>query len=221
MSAILSGIDEAGRGPVIGPLVLACVSLDAEGVETLRDLGVRDSKKMTALRRRKLEPEIKNISLEWSIAKISASDIDRLRKRMSLNVIEAVKTAELIIALKKRPTTIYIDATDSIAEDYQKKIVAHLNKLNPAYEIPQLVCEHKADDTYIPTSAASVIAKVERDRDIEALQRVYGDIGSGYPSGELTQKFIRRLLKDGPLPPFVRRSWETVNKSKQSSLSDF
>lgn len=221
MSAIFCGIDEAGRGPVIGPLVLGCVSLDERGAEKLKRLGVRDSKKMSPSRREALEPEIKRVSVEWSLVKLSPSDIDRLRKKMSLNVLEAIKTAELIVSLKKKPTKIFVDATDNVAEDYQKKIISHIQKINTKYDVPEFVCEHKADDRYIPVSAASVIAKVERDRDIEALRSIYGEIGSGYPSDEVTQKFIRGLVKDGNLPPFVRRSWETVDKSKQSTLTDF
>lgn len=221
MSGISCGVDEAGRGPVIGPMILACVCLDDAGVERLKGLGVRDSKKISPRRRVALEPEIKKVCVEWVIAKISASEIDRMRKKMSLNLLEAIKTAELIVSLKVKPDKIFIDATDSIAGDYKIRIVDHITKIKPDYVFPEIVCEHKADDNYIPASAASVIAKVERDRFIEGLKETYGDFGSGYPSDELTQKFVRHLVREGNLPSFVRRSWETVDKLKQSTLGEF
>lgn len=218
---IRSGVDEAGRGPVIGPLVLGIVTLDQEGQDHLKSLGVRDSKKISAPRRRTLEPEIKKTSIEWKLLKIQPADIDRLRKTMSLNVIEAVKTAELILSLETTPNKIFIDATDNISDNYKKKIVDRIQELNQDYKLPEIVCEHKADDKYVPASAASVLAKVERDRDIEKLKAEYGDIGSGYPSDEVTQVFLKKLIRAGSLPSFVRRSWKTVEKSRQAALTDY
>ncbi|MFH1788897.1 MAG: ribonuclease HII [Candidatus Altiarchaeota archaeon] len=221
MKAISCGVDEAGRGPVIGPLVLACVCLDDAGIDRLKDLGVRDSKKIAPRRRVALEPEVKKASVEWALVEISPAEIDRMRKKMSLNVLEAIKTAELITSLKVKPDRIFIDATDSIAANYEEKIVFHIHKIKPDYVLPEIFCEHKADDKYVPASAASILAKVERDRVIEELKQVHGDFGSGYPSDELTQKFIRMLVREGDLPAFVRRSWDTVDKSKQSTLGEF
>ncbi len=221
MKDVFCGIDEAGRGPVIGSLVMACVCLDEKSIRKLKGLGVRDSKKMTPKKREELEPVIKELALEWSTIKITPQEIDKLRKKKSLNVIEADKTAELILSLTVKPSKIFVDATDSIAKNYEKKIIDQIVKLNPEYKIPKMVCEHRADDKYIPASAASVIAKVERDREIEELKKEYGNIGSGYPSDERTQKFVRKLVREGSLPSFVRRSWGTVNKLKQSSLSEF
>lgn len=221
MNKLSCGVDEAGRGPVIGPLVLACVILDNQGIENLKKLGVRDSKRLSPSKRESLEPEIMSEAVEWKLAKISPQEIDVSRKRISLNVLEAAKTAELILSLKNTPEKIFIDAADSIEEEYKKKIIFQIKQKNPEYEIPEMVCEHKADDNYVPVSAASVLAKVERDRVIEKLREEYGNFGSGYPSDELTQKFIRRLVLGGNLPYFVRRSWQTVDKSRQSSLVDF
>jgi len=218
---ISCGIDEAGRGPVIGPLVLAAVVVDDSGLARLKKLNVRDSKKISAGRRGELEPEIKKLALEYKIIKISPSDIDRLRKKMSLNVLEADKMAELILSLVTVPEKVYVDSADNVPEDFREKIVSYINRLHPDYKIPEIISENKADDKYLEVGAASVLAKVERDRVIEHLVREHGDLGSGYPSDEVTQKFIKKLIKDGELPHYVRRSWNTVDKAKQSKLEDF
>ncbi|MBU0761453.1 MAG: ribonuclease HII, partial [Candidatus Altiarchaeota archaeon] len=77
---------------------------------------------------------------------------------------------------------------------------------------------HKADDKYAEASAASILAKVERDRDIEKLKDIWGDFGSGYPSDPLTQDFIRKLREKGAYPDFIRKSWSTVSSEKQAKL---
>lgn len=222
MANLFAGIDEAGRGPVIGPMVLACAVIDEDGAEKLRKLRVRDSKKVAPGRREHLEPLIKSIVKEWAMVKVQPWEIDSLRRKMSLNVIEAKKTAQLILSLGHKPGRITVDATDNIAADYKKKIVDEIKVLKPAYRLPEIVSEHKADVNYIEVSAASIIAKVERDRDIEELKLKYGNFGSGYPSDELTQKFLKDMMRrGGVLPDYVRKSWNTVNKSKQASLGEF
>ncbi len=215
------GIDEAGRGPVIGPLVLAIAVLDEEGCDKLRELRVRDSKKIAVKRRNHLMPLVKKIAVEWNSIYIQPKDIDRLRKKMSLNLIEAYKTAELITGLKTKPDIIYVDATDSIAENYKKRILACIESVDPKAIVPKIIAEHRADDTYIEASAASIIAKVERDDYIEKLKEKHGDFGSGYPSDPTTKQFVDKLVREGNLPDYVRKSWGTIEKSKQSSLDDF
>ena len=222
LASLFCGIDEAGRGPVIGPMVLCCASVDRKGMEKLAKLRVRDSKKVSPGRREHLEPLIKTIVEEWVIAKISPREIDVMRKSISLNALEAIKTAQLIVSLKQKPTRITVDATDNIAEDYRKRIVDHIKILKPDYRVPEFISEHKADVNYIEVSAASIIAKVERDREIEELKKKHGDFGSGYPADPLTQKFLHELVRrEGGLPDFVRKSWNTVSKSRQATLGDF
>ncbi len=221
-----AGIDEAGRGPVIGPMVMACAVLDDESCESLRAMGVRDSKKMTPKRREKLYPIVCDICTEWKTVHITAMQIDRLRAKMSLNQVEAVESAKMIMALKTDPKSVYIDSTDTVTENYKKRIEDYILGKYPGKKYPQLVCEHRADDTYIEASAASVLAKVERDRAIEKLKSKWGDFGSGYPADPLTKAFISKLMKEDQLPYYVRKSWNTVqrnivNKKKQSALNDF
>lgn len=216
---LVCGVDEAGRGPVFGPMVIGCVVLDDAGREELRRLNVKDSKKLSAERRGDLEPEIKKAAVEWSLARISASEIDRMRMRMSLNDVEATKIADLICALTKRPGRVIVDAADPVADNFRKRIDRFLSEKNRL--IPEILSEHRADDRYIEVSAASVLAKVARDREIEELRRLHGDIGSGYPSDEVTQRFLRKLSAEGELPDYVRRSWSTVGRSSQTTLGEY
>lgn len=221
MDEIVCGIDEAGRGPVIGPMVMGCAVFDDRGREELKKLNVRDSKKVAPSRRLSLEPAIKEIALEWSLIKVFPWEIDWLRKRHSLNVIEAMKIAEMITALGNTPHRIIVDSADTVPEEYRKKIIHYMNSTHEDFIIPEIISEHKADDRYIEVSAASILAKVERDREIEKLKEEYGEFGSGYPADELTKEFIRKLMRDGELPEFVRKSWNTVDKSKQRKLFEF
>lgn len=216
---IVCGIDEAGRGPVIGPMVMGCVVLDENGRKKLAGLKIRDSKKVAPSRRLSLEPLIKKYALEWNIAKIYPQEIDLRRKKISLNVIEAMKIADLIVSLESNPDRIIVDAADSVAENFKNRIMEFLN--GKMTDIPEIVSEHRADDRYIEVSAASILAKVERDREIEILKDKHGELGSGYPSDEITQKFVKNLVRNGELPDFVRRSWNTVNRKKQTMLGEF
>jgi ribonuclease HII len=216
---IVCGIDEAGRGPVIGPMVMGCAVFDEVGGDKLRELKVRDSKKVAPSRRLSLEPLIKEYAVEWGLIKVYPQEIDLRRKKTSLNMIEALKIAELISSLESNPDKIIVDSADSIAENFRGKITGFLNK--KGVSIPEIISEHKADDRYIEVSAASILAKVERDREIEILKSKYGELGSGYPSDEVTQGFIKNLVRNGELPDYVRKSWNTVNRKKQTSLSEF
>jgi len=209
------------KGPVIGPLVIGCVILDDDGREELRKLNVRDSKKVARSRRESLEVRIKDLAVEYRIAKIQANEIDWLRKKDSLNLIEARKIAELIMSLENSPHRVIVDAVDTVAENYKTRIMQCINSINDDFRIPELISEHKADDNYLEVSAASILAKVERDREIELLKEELGEFGSGYPSDAVTQEFIRRIVREGNLPPCIRRSWNTLDKSKQTSLWEF
>lgn len=221
-SGLDAGVDEAGRGPVIGPMVMAIAVLDKKASEQLKSMGVRDSKKMTAKNRQRMYPIVCELCAEKKTVHISPAKIDLLRSRMSLNQAEAIESAKLIMALKTNPKRVYVDSTDSVAQNYKKRIEDHMRSKYPGRPYPTLICEHRADDKYVQASAASVLAKVERDREIERLKIEWGDFGSGYPADPLTQKFISEIIKGGELPDMVRKSWNTVKKDRaQSSLDSF
>lgn len=209
------GVDEAGRGPVIGPMVVAgvCASRDA-----LIRLGVKDSKKLSPKRREKLAKEIREVASQIVVLVVEPEEIDALRREMSLNEIEVELFARIISKMKDR--VIYVDAADVDEERFAREIVARVEK------DVEIISKHRADSLFPEVSAASIIAKVERDRRIEELKKEIGDFGSGYPADERTKEYLKEYFKKhGDLPPHVRRSWKSarrfLNKKGQSNLGDF
>lgn len=210
---LICGIDEAGRGPVIGPLVVAGIVVDEDGLQRLIQLGVRDSKLLSPKRRGELAEQILNIARNYSIVRVQPSEIDavveRGRRLNRLNRLEARVMARIISEL--RPDVVYIDASDVSPERFKQHILEEL-----PFKI-EVISEHKADRRYPVVSAASIVAKVMRDRDIEDLRRRYGDFGSGYPSDPRTINFLRSWAeKHNSLPDFVRKSWKTAKEILKS-----
>ena len=205
--SIICGIDEAGRGPVIGPLILCGVCFEESQLPFLKKIGVRDSKKLSPKRRKELAKTIKDNCLSFEIINVSAKEIDkRETDRITLNRLEELKMADIINKLK--PDEIYIDAADVNEERFGKSIERLLD-----YSPNKIVSKHKADDLFPIVSAASIIAKDTRDDVIDKFKQKYGDIGSGYPSDKRTTDFLRNWIKKNKnFPPFVRISWETTKK---------
>ena len=206
---LICGIDDAGRGPVIGPLVIAGILVDEDGLTELINLGVRDSKTLPPERRERLADEILKIVRGCRVVKVSPSEIDyvvRTGKRLNrLNRLEARVMASIIMDLK--PDVAYVDASDILPDRFKRHIAEELS-----FRV-KIVSEHKADKTYPVVSAASIIAKVERDKEIEGLKRRYGDLGSGYAADPKTLLFLREWIrKYGEYPDFVRKSWKTAKR---------
>lgn len=202
------GIDEAGRGSVLGPLVIAGVIVPEKMDIVLERMGVKDSKRLTPNRRTILSRKLKKM-FEYDLVVISAQDIDNMRADgINLNEIERIGMEKILSNLN--PEKAIVDAVDIKAERFQNKF-ANDTGVN-------VVAEHKADDNYIEVSAASIIAKQERDAHIAEINKDYikmGGIGSGYPSDPITKKFLTNFTYD-EMPDFVRKSWATVEKMKNS-----
>ncbi|MBS7635276.1 ribonuclease HII [Candidatus Bathyarchaeota archaeon] len=220
---LICGIDDAGRGPIIGPLVIAGIVVDEHGLSNLINIGVKDSKILSPRRREHLAAEILKIAENYRIIKVPPSEIDHVvktgKKLNRLNRLEARVMANIIREL--RPDIAYVDASDILPERFRQHI---------AEEIPfkvEIVSEHKADRKYPVVSAASIIAKVERDREIAELKKKYGDFGSGYVADPKTMRFLRRWIENhDSYPDFVRKSWKTIkalmknkDSGRQRSLS--
>lgn len=199
------GIDEAGRGSVIGPLVVCGVAVEEEREKYLGRLKLRDSKKLSPKRRIILARKIRKIA-ECCPVKITAQDIDLLRsKDVNLNQIEKIAIKKIIGELK--PDKAIIDSMDVKPERLKSEVEGYRENL-------EVVSEHKADDKYTLVSAASIVAKVERDKAIANLRKEFPDIGSGYPSDPTTIAFLKEIPYE-EMPDFVRRSWSTVSKMKK------
>ncbi|MDG6219859.1 MAG: ribonuclease HII [Candidatus Thermoplasmatota archaeon] len=219
---MICGVDEAGRGPVLGPLVVAGVALPKEDEKELVRMGAKDSKRLTPARREELSKTIKERWAHHAII-VPAADIDLLRREMTLNVLEANLFAAVIEHFPEANHA-YVDSADVNEEGFSIQIRSQLSRKII------ITSRHRADDRYPVVSAASIIAKVERDRQIrkiaEDLGATDGEMGSGYPSDVVTIAFIERWLNEhGTLPPHTRRSWKTaqrlLEKASMKSLDDF
>ncbi|MDI9642420.1 MAG: ribonuclease HII [Archaeoglobaceae archaeon] len=202
-----AGIDEAGKGCVIGPLVIAGVACDDE--EHLRKIGVKDSKKLTQKKREELAEKIIEVA-KIEVIKIPANKLDELMETKTINEILKESYAEII--KKLNPRVAFVDSPDVIPG----RLARELKELTGI----EVVAEHKADQKYPIVSSASIIAKVERDREIEMLKQSCGDFGSGYASDPRTIAYLKQL-KGLEMPHFVRKKWKTVERLYQSSLLDF
>lgn len=212
MAKLIAGVDDAGRGPIIGPLVIAGVLVPAEQQEDLKELGVRDSKLLTPGSRTQLDAKIRATATKLSLVEAQPKEIDdcvlhggRLRR---LNYLEARMMAEVLGDLA--PAEAYVDASDvneaRFGTDIREFLPENLKGMN-------IVSEHHADRTFPVVSAASIIAKVRRDSLIEELHKQYGDFGSGYITDPKTMSFLRRWRQTHPeYPPIVRMSWKTIRE---------
>lgn len=209
---IICGVDEAGRGPVIGPLVLGGVQGNEEIFTELKRRGVMDSKKLSPRRRSALSKEIKETCL-WQVRKIDAPELDSLMSRRSLNRIEALGFAGIIDEMTAEKA--YIDACDVNTGRLEARIQGRLQRKIP------LIVEHKADERYTVVAAASILAKVSRDNEIQVLHKVYGDFGSGYTSDPKTIRFIEKCAEERFLPDCVRKKWKTAQRAGNTTLEAY
>ena len=208
---LVAGVDEAGRGCVIGPLVIAGVMLKKEALPILGKLGVKDSKLLSAKKREALFKEIEIIAEKQIIIKLSPKKIDlaveRKRKLHKLNRLEAQTMAQIINYLN--PDETYVDAADVLEDRFKYHIQEGLTVKT------KITSRHKADKIYPVVSAASIVAKVERERDIAALKVTYGDFGSGYLNDKKTMGFLVKWLKThSEYPDCVRKSWKPAKQVK-------
>jgi ribonuclease HII len=206
---ILAGIDEAGRGCLIGPLVIAGLTISEYDQKKLIDFGVKDSKTLSVKKREKLTIKITSIAKSIKYFHIEPKFIDvvvnRNKKLKKLNYLEAMGMAKIIRELG--PSEAYVDAADVNPIRFAEEILAVL----PVK--PRLICEHRADKQYPVVSAASILAKVKRDSIINGLKKIYGDFNSGYPSDPKTILWLKDWYsKNKSMPEQVRGSWAPVKK---------
>jgi len=198
---LICGVDEAGRGSLLGPLVIAGVSLKRSKIRKLSSMGIRDSKKLTPAARERLYKKIIEYADDYYIARINPKTIDRSVKNHQLNSLEAKYMAKVIVKLK--PNISYVDSCDVNPKRYGKEI----NKMAKRGKIRSY---HHADSRFVIVSAASIVAKVNRDKAIAKLRKKH-DLGSGYPSDKKTINFLSKYISDKKeIPSFVRKSWKPV-----------
>ncbi|MFP4654911.1 MAG: ribonuclease HII [Methanohalobium sp.] len=209
----IAGIDEAGKGPVIGPMCIAGVMVDETRINSLKNLGVADSKKISPRKRAELDNKIKKYTDDYFIFEIAPEQIDELRNIMSMNDIMVLGFSRVLENLN--PDMVYVDSADVKPERFANNIRGEYSKNNKkAAENIKIISEHDADAVYPVVSAASIIAKVRRDELVNNIKKDIGvDFGSGYPSDPKTKQFLADWVREhGSLPEVVRHTWKTAQK---------
>lgn len=216
------GIDDAGRGPIIGPMILAGVLLTKEQEKFLKAEGVADSKLLTHERRVALSKIIKNNSVSSKVVLSFPSEIDSvvLGNESNLNTLEAEKTAEIINALtpENEKIKVVVDCPSINTLSWKNKLISFISNMSNI----ELACEHKADVNHVAVSAASILAKVRREEEVKTLKKKYGDLGSGYPSDPQTKEFLKSHGQKFQNEGIFRKSWATWKslfpEAKQQTL---
>ena len=168
---LVAGVDEVGRGPLAGPVVAAAVILDPKKPID----GLCDSKKMSANRRLEMSDKIKSNSLAWSLGRAEAKEIDEI------NILQASLLAmkRAIEVLNIEPDIVLVDGNYTPSINFKKKAIV------------------KGDSFISEISAASIIAKVERDNEMIALDKIYPGYGFSSHKGYPTKQHIESLKKLG------------------------
>lgn len=224
------GIDDAGRGPLIGPMILAGVLLSYEQEKYLKNFEIRDSKVVSQTKRVELASIIRKNSSKIKIVEVFPNEIDfSIEMGINLNILEAKKTAEIINTInekeiRKEKIKVIVDCPSNNIEAWCKTLLGFVS----FKENLEVICEHKADANHLSVAAASILAKVKREEKICEIKKQfekYGDVGSGYPSDPVTRKF---LIKNGKIlseSGIFRKSWSTWKEvfpeKGQSKLTDY
>jgi len=212
---MIIGIDEAGRGCIIGPMVICAAALNPLDEYKLKEMGVRDSKKLSPLQRENLYGKVGHLC-KYTTVKVTAEELNVLMGHHNLNEIEAIKIAQAIDQLGIAGATVFVDSPDNVPAKFARRIEKYVKTR------VKIVSANKADDTYVIVGAASIIAKVTRDREIEKIKKIVGfDFNSGYTSDPKTQHFIGKRRDYPAIEPYLRTRWSTLRTEKQKKLSEF
>lgn len=224
VASVQAGIDEAGRGPVVGPLVVALVA--DEDPRRIARLGVQDSKTLSPKRREELDAKIRAKAAHVEVIEVGPTDLDARMLRQSLNRVEVEIFAEL--GRRVRADRYYLDACDVVEARFGREFLVLLDRGDAP---PEVVSEHRADGRYALVKAASIVAKVHRDRCIAQVAarlepQVGLPLGSGYSHDVTTRTFLEKYLEiHGVLPSEARAVWATskgmVAARQQRSLEAF
>lgn len=219
---IIVGVDEAGRGPVLGPLVLAALAFKEDDIKKLEWLGVKDSKLLSSQVREELFDRIHEIVHDFRIEVVEpdAIDLSVNDPDTNLNWLEAETTARLVSELQ--PDKIILDCPSPNTAAYREYVLQRLSE--GVKNTAELLAEHKADVNHLVVGAASIIAKVIRDRNVDKLKAEIGiDFGSGYLTDPKTQDFLKNHYKQ--YAHLFRKSWQSykdvIDDEQQKKLGEF
>ncbi len=215
---LICGVEEAGRGPVIGPMVMCGILIEEKDIAKLKNIKVKDSKMLTPLQRESMFNKILAVAKSYHVITITPEQIDLALNSADLNLnwLEAITSAKIINELK--PNQAILDCPSNNIQAYKDYVTKLLNV------DAEIIAEHKADEKYPVVSAASIIAKVIRDQEIKEIHKKYNiNFGSGYPSDPKTKEFIQK--NHDKYPEIFRKTWATYKKiaenKNQKSLKQF
>jgi ribonuclease HII len=204
---LILGIDDAGRGPLIGPMILAGVLVTKSQEEEIKKAGAKDSKLLSQIQRLSLIKIINSNSISHKIISSSPKEID---ESTNLNTLEALKAAQIINVLNnnKDKIEVIVDCPSINTLTWKNTLISYISHSSNLI----VKCEHKADFKYPAVSAASILAKVERESAVSVLKKKYGNLGSGYPSDPTTIRFLKENGKKLSNEGIFRKSWATWKK---------
>lgn len=210
------GIDDAGRGPVIGPMILAGCIIHSKDEAELKQLGAKDSKLLTQKKREELEKKIKEIAHSYSVIVTTPETIyDTNIAGIKLNELEALECAKIINELNKseEKLEVVLDCPSPNLVAWGNYLKGHIKKLDNL----EISCEHKADFNHISVACASILAKCERERQMDKLKLEYPGIGSGYPADPKTKTFLAKYAIKYADRGIFRKTWATYKKAVETS----
>ena len=210
---IVGGVDEAGRGAVIGPMVVAGISFRERDIQVLEEIGVRDSKLLSRKERAAKYGRLVEIARSICVRVVQIEEIDNNVSFKRLNHLEALSMAQVIDNINA--DTIFVDCCDVNQEKFRSIILSHVKRRlqNARSGKMEVFSFHHADSLNLAVSAASIVAKVIREEEIGNIRKIHREIGSGYPSDKQTARFIKSWIDvTGVPPPFARSSWLPVKK---------
>lgn len=221
------GVDEAGKGPVLGPMVAACVVCDP----AMLPEGIDDSKRLSAGTRETIAKGLREEpGVRIGVARVTTDRIDDSGTDMNTLTVDAHAQAIATVLAgsesEQYPLSGVVDGADTNANRFARRVADSVDRQIESESEIEIDAEHGADETYTIVGAASVVAKVERDATIEELRGKYGDVGSGYPGDPTTREFLCAYVDEhGQLPDCARASWQTskdvLRAAEQSSLDSF
>lgn len=208
------GVDEAGKGPVLGPMIAAAVRADPDDLPAAVD----DSKTLTSDERERLADAIREAAAAVAVSRVPVERIDA--DETDMNGLTVAAHADALAAVAREGDQAHLDAADTNAVRFERRVG---DRLSVGID---LRAEHGADASHPVVGAASILAKVERDAAVATLADEHGDVGSGYPSDPTTRAFLREYVaRRDALPPCARSTWQTsadvLAAAEQSSLSEF
>jgi ribonuclease HII len=215
------GIDDAGRGPVIGPMVLSGCLVDGKIKEEFRKIGVKDSKQLTQKRRLFLEEKIKEMAIAHETVILPPEEIDRHSNQgININNLEAIAAATIINKINSLPSVkgkkikVILDCPSNSINKWKNFLRTKIDNLSNL----EIICEHKADINHVVVSAASILAKTTREREMDKIRSSLGkEIGSGYSSDPITRKFLMKNINKMKGDGLFRKTWKTWKKANHDS----